>query len=108
MAGTGQLLLRITLAESEQKVEMKLEGRVAGPWAAELSLVWAETAPRLANRKLAVDLRNVMYMDDQGKRALGAIHAETGAELVTGTPWTEFLAKEILASSTQNPSGEQR
>jgi hypothetical protein len=108
MARVGQLTLRITVDETEQKVKMKLEGRVAGPWVAELSLVWAETAPRLAERKLAVDLRNVMYVDDQGKRVLGAIHAETGAELVTSTPWTEFLAEEIVARSTQHPSGEQK
>lgn len=80
-------------------MEMKLEGRVAGPWAAELSLVWAETAPRLASRKLAVDLRNVTYVDNRGKQVLGAIHAETRAELVTDTPWSRFLAEEIVAAA---------
>ena len=51
---------------------MKLEGRVAGPWAAELGRVWAETAPLLASRKLIIDLHNVTYADASGKQVLRA------------------------------------
>jgi anti-anti-sigma regulatory factor len=96
----GRLMLRITIQETDKAMEIKLEGRVAGLWAAELSRTWAEAAPRLAERKLSLDLRNVTYLDDRGKRVLGAIHAQTGAELIAATPWTKFLADEVAASST--------
>lgn len=82
-------------------MEMKLEGRVAGPWAAELGLMWAETAPLLAQRKLSLDLRNVTYADDRGKRVLEAIYAETNAAFITDTPLTKSLAEEIAAGSTE-------
>jgi hypothetical protein len=91
----GRTMLRITTQEDEQAVEITLEGRVVGPWVAEISRAWVETAPRLAARKLSLDLRNVTYADALGKQALRDIHAQSGAELVVSTPWTQYLAEEI-------------
>ena len=79
---------------------MKLEGRVAGPWAGELNRVWVETAPQLAEKKLIVDLHNVTYADAAGKQALRAIYDQTHADFVAGTPWTQFLAEEVTARRT--------
>jgi hypothetical protein len=87
-------------------MEMRLEGRVAGPWAEELNRVWVETAPQLASRKLTIDLHNVTYADAKGKSILRAIYAQTKAVLVASTPWTQFLAAEIAANSTENDDQE--
>ena len=76
---------------------MRLEGRVAGPWASELNRVWVETAPQLASKKLIIDLHNVTYADVTGKKVLKDIYEQTNAELVANTPWTQFLAEEITA-----------
>jgi hypothetical protein len=96
-ARKGQDTLRITFQESENAMVIRLEGRLAGPWAAELSRVWVETAPRLASRKLTIDLNNVTYADASGKQVLKAICTETDAELVAGTPLTQFIAQEVAA-----------
>jgi hypothetical protein len=77
---------------------MRLEGRVAGPWASELDRVWIETAPRLQSKKLVIDLHNVTYADASGKQVLRGIYAQTQAELVAGTPWTQFLMEEVTAN----------
>ena len=74
---------------------MKLEGRVAGPWADELGRVWMETAPRLATRKLVIDLSSVTYADTNGTHVLGQIYSQTNAELLSGTLWTKSLAEQI-------------
>jgi anti-anti-sigma regulatory factor len=100
------MTLRITIEEDEAAMELKLEGRVAGPWAAELSRVWMEEAPRLASRKLLLDLRSVTYADADGTKALREIYALTHAEVVTGTPWTQFLAEQIAQPSAQ-PNDEE-
>ena len=97
----SQLTLRISLQETERAIEITLEGRVAGPWVAELSRVWVETAPRLDSRNLILDLRNVTYADDAGTGALRAIYAQTHARLFAGTPWTEYLAEEIRRSKAE-------
>jgi len=81
---------------------MKLEGRVAGPWASELDRVWLATAPRLQSKRLVIDLHNVTYADASGKQVLREIYAQTHAELVATTPWTQFLAEEVTANKTAN------
>ena len=95
-------MLRITFQDTDEAVEMRLEGRVAGPWASELDRVWVETAPRLAAKKLIIDLHNVTYADAAGKQVLRTIYAQTHAELVTNTPWTQFLAEEVTADKAEN------
>lgn len=101
-ADEGQDTLRITLQEQPESVEMRLEGRVAGPWASELDRVWVETAPQLASRKLTIDLNNVTYADAAGKRVLRGIYVQTNATLLATTPWTQFLAEEITLNKAVN------
>lgn len=98
--------MRITIQETPEEIEMRLEGRVAGPWAAELGRVWAETAPLLASRKLIIDLHNVTYADASGKQVLRSIYSQTNASLVASTPWTQFLAAEVAANKAEDVDGE--
>jgi hypothetical protein len=94
-------MLRISLNESTEAVEMKLEGRVAGLWAAEVGRVWVETAPRLAGRKFVLDLRNVIYADSGGTALLSEIYSQTKAKLVADTVWAQSLADQIMRSDAQ-------
>ena len=94
-------MLRISIEETVEALEMKLEGRVAGPWAEELGRVWVETAQRLASRKLILDLSSVTYADAVGTRALIEIYAQTRAEVLAGTVWTQSLANQITHGETQ-------
>jgi ABC-type transporter Mla MlaB component len=87
--------------ESSEAVEMKLEGRVAGLWTAEVSRVWVETAPRLAGRKLVLDLRNVIYADSGGTALLSEIYSQTNAKLVADTVWATSLAEQIMRGDAQ-------
>jgi len=81
---------------------MRLEGRLAGPWASELDRVWVEAAPRLASKKLIIDLHNVTYADASGKQVLRTIYAQTRAEFIANTPWAQFLAEEVTANKSVN------
>jgi len=88
-------MLRISIEQTVESLEMKLEGRIAGPWTAELGRVWVETAPLLASRKLVLDLSSVTYADAGGTQLLGEIYSQTHAELLAGSLWTESLAEQI-------------
>src|ERR1700745_4040971 len=101
-ANEGHHTLRITIQDTADAVEMRLEGRVAGPWASELDRVWLETAPRLASRKLIIELHNVTYADAKGKQVLSTIFAQTKATFITNTPWAQFLAEEVIANKVVN------
>jgi anti-anti-sigma regulatory factor len=101
----GEVTLRITINHSDKSAVIKLEGRVAGPWVAELSRAWQENAPLIASRKLSLDLRDITYSDESGTRALSDIYRQTGAELVSANPWTHFLAEQIVRGS--DPTKDQ-
>jgi hypothetical protein len=97
----GQHTLKITIQNGDKEIGMTLEGRVAGPWVAELSRVWLETTPQLGNKTLSIDLRNVIYADALGKQVLREIYAQTHAKLIASSPWAQYLAEEITQTQTQ-------
>lgn len=98
----SQLTLRISISESKTSMGITLEGRVAGPWAAELSRVWVETAPQLQSRELILDLRNITYADSAGTETLKRIYTQSQAKLLAASPWTEYLANEIRKASSKD------
>jgi len=102
----GQLTLKISIYECEKSIGIMLGGRVAGPWVAELSRVWVETAPQLNSRKLILDLRSVTYADSAGTGALRQIYAHCRPRLIAGSPWTEYLAGEIRARKSARANQE--
>lgn len=85
---------------------MKLEGRVVGPWAAELGRLWEHTSCILASRQLSLDLRETTYADDSGIRILRGIFSQTKAVILTDTPWTRYLAEEVKRGSTETKKEE--
>jgi len=105
--GPKENMLRLTTKESEDLIEIKLEGRIAGPWTVELGRVWKETAPRLGGRELALDLSDVTYADEAGKQVLVDIYRSTGARLIATTLWTEYLAVEVMESKATRSTEER-
>ena len=93
-------MLKITIHESPKEVAINLEGRVAGPWAEELAKVWRQKAAQRNARPVSLDLREVTYIDDEGKQILRQIENETGAELIASTPWTRQLVAQIRDTNT--------
>ncbi len=80
---------------------MTLEGRVTGPWVAELKRAWVDLAPRLKDRTLSIDLRNVIYADASGKQVLREIYGQTHAKLIASSPWAQYLAEEITQTEAK-------
>jgi anti-anti-sigma regulatory factor len=95
----SQVTLRISTEQNEVSYAITLEGRVAGPWVAELNRTWSEIAPSVGRRRVLVDLRNTTYADSSGIRVLRQIVSQASAEVITSTPWTKYLAEEITRGS---------
>jgi hypothetical protein len=95
-AGRAKVVLRITIQETSQAVTLKFEGRLAGPWVAELDQLWEKTGRTLNARNLSLDLCDTTYADTDGIRALHAIIAQTGATILSSTPWTQHIAEEVM------------
>lgn len=68
---------------------------MAGPWVEELSRAWNDAAALVGQRNVRLDLRDVTYSDPDGNRVLRGIFQQTHAEIVTKSPWSEYLADQI-------------
>jgi hypothetical protein len=103
---TSQTVLRISFEEKPDAIVIKLEGRVAGPWATELGRLWEEKAHTIAKKELSLDLRGTTYADASGIKILRAIYSQTKAAILTDTPWTEYLAEEVTRKNSQTAETE--
>lgn len=88
-------MLRISAHSDSNVTTLLLEGRIGGPWTDELNRAWEELRPQLGDGVLTLDLRNLTFCDEAGKQVLRAIVTESHAEILTDTPWTQYLADEI-------------
>jgi len=90
-------MLRITIRGAPDHTTCKLEGKVAGPWVAELEQSWrTELAGSPA---LVVDLSGVSYVDAAGRELLGRMHSR-GAKLDARSPFTKGIVEEIMRCCT--------
>jgi hypothetical protein len=95
----GDVMLRITIHEDEKVCRLELAGRLEGPWVAETENAWR--ASLRPDRKIEVDLRQLMGVDDAGRDLLAAIHL-AGACLIVEGVWLNAL---IGALTSQPCSG---
>jgi anti-anti-sigma regulatory factor len=96
------MTLRISIEPRETSIAIILEGRIAGPWAVELDRTWSELAPSIGAQKVSIDLSDATYADANGIRVLHKIYSQTAAELITSTPWTQYLAEEVARENNLN------
>lgn len=95
-------MLRISIQERTDTVTMKLEGRISGPWTAELGQAWKALAPSLGSRKLSVDLSGLGYMDEGGAELLREIHQKTHADFIANSPLAKYFAEQAMSKFTGN------
>jgi ABC-type transporter Mla MlaB component len=92
----AKAMLNIKVEEGAEEIRMTLQGQIAGPEVPELNRAWAEVAPRLHKKRLAIDLGTVTHSDAAGMELLAEIYQRTQARLLTMSLWSEYLALEIM------------
>lgn len=98
--------MRITIHQDEDLVTLKIDGKVADSLVGELRRAWQELTLSLGSKKLAVDLREVTFMDSTARELLAEIEAKTGAEFIADRPLTKYYAEEAMRGTRTN--SEQR
>jgi ABC-type transporter Mla MlaB component len=93
-------MLRITVHDTSDVLELKLEGRLAGPWVAILHDCWQEQTSQARGRTLHVDLRAVTFVDAAG-RALLAEMTGRHAQLFGGDCQMKALLAEIARETSE-------
>ncbi|HZT70152.1 MAG TPA: hypothetical protein VFC10_10470 [Terriglobia bacterium] len=93
-------MLKITFQDTPESTTFKLEGKLAGPWVEELARCWAEHLPQ-ASAHVIIDLRDVTYIDPEGKRLLARM-GDKGV-LFEGTHlMTKYVIEEIKRAGVRS------
>ncbi len=66
-------MLRILVFEEPFSVKLRLEGKLTGETASQLTQRWGEVRERLKNRKAILDLGDVLEVDEAGREMLGEL-----------------------------------
>ena len=101
-------MLKITdqFSSAPDRVSLVLEGRLAGPWVAEVDSYWRRMAVERRNGA-AVDLSGVSFVDADGKALLSRMWQE-GAKLSATGCLMRCLVEEITGEDHgASPCGEQ-
>jgi anti-anti-sigma regulatory factor len=87
-------MLRITIDKSPRTTTLRVEGRLTGPWVDELERTWRAVASGSADGRVSVDITDVTFVGEEGKKLLEAMYAE-GAKLKASGCVTRRLVEEI-------------
>ena len=88
-------MLRIRIEKSPRETLLRLDGRVAGPWVAELARCWAMLRDEDSAAPIRVDLEGVTFMSAAGKALLARLH-EDGTLLTARACMTSAIVEEIV------------
>ncbi|TAM78711.1 MAG: hypothetical protein EPN47_20195 [Acidobacteria bacterium] len=86
-------MLKITYSDTPGSINVKLEGKLSGPWVDELERSWVEHLPHSSGNVL-IDLSGVTYIDSEGKRLLSRM-VEKGVCLEGTRLMTKYVIDEI-------------
>lgn len=98
-------MLRISVESADSLVTIRLEGKVIGPWVEECHRTWGTIRADLGSKKLLLDVRGVMFIDDRGIALLRQIHRMSGAEVLANSPLTKYFAEQIMREIKQIEDG---
>jgi len=94
-------MLRITTQVDTGTTTLKLDGRLAGPWVAELERCWRGALDTLGGRLLRLDLTGVTYIDAAGKQLLDLMTCQQTQLLGVGL-MAQSIIEEFLRQQNQS------
>jgi hypothetical protein len=90
-------MLRITVAETATEQRWTLEGRLVGPWVAELRTRWINRHRAQNGRTCTVVLTAVTFIDKRGERLLRAMLKE-GPQFVATGSYSKYVLDQLKSN----------
>lgn len=84
-------MLRITVEPELDRIRLKLEGDLAGPWVGEVEESWLAICAMRADRQLYLDLTGVQHVDRAGRYLLGLLRCSGAYLVASGVQMTELV-----------------
>lgn len=99
-------MFKITTCHEDRTTTLRLEGRLVGPWVAELERCWY-AAPGSPGCGVIVDLTDVTFIDDEGKGLLTRMW-QGGAVLQAAGCLTRGIVEDITGQRSGGCDSAQR
>jgi anti-anti-sigma regulatory factor len=87
-------VLRTTITDEPWGQRWTLQGRLSGPWVAQLKSSWKKSHGSNGNNKCVVDVSGVTFVDLQGERVLAAM-VKDGAEFIATGVYTRHILEAL-------------
>jgi len=84
-------MLRITVEPAPDRIRLRLEGDLAGPWVSEVEASWRASNSRRGDRPLDLDLTAVEHIDRAGRYLLSLLHCSGAHLIASGVGTTELV-----------------
>jgi hypothetical protein len=92
-------VLRITITDELKEQRWTLQGRLSGPWVAQLKSNWEKSHGQNGTRACVVDVSGVTFVDLDGERVLATM-IKDGAQFIATGVYTKHVL-EILEKRRQ-------
>ena len=99
-------MLKVTLIDTPNRRRFVLEGKLVGPWAAELSNECRKAAAELRGRELVIELRNVTCISEDGENVLLELMKE-GIRFRSSGVFTKHIMKQLARKIRKNIQQEK-
>jgi outer membrane protein len=88
-------MMRVTIDEAEGQKVLRVEGKIAGPWAEELGRYWDKFLASSGQQRIVVQLQDATFIDETGKALLRRM-AFAGAEIRGGGCLIAAIVNSIM------------
>ena len=96
-------MMRITIHEQAGSLNFQVEGKLVGPWVAELEHCWQQALSSKPFSAIRVDLSEATHIDAGGKQLLATMHGQ-GVELVAAGCLMKAVVAEVTDTSSKDNS----
>ena len=94
-------MLKISIIEGHSERRLIVEGKLVGPWAAELRRESERANTELFGRKLVVDMRHVTAISQDGENVLGEL-IQKGVKFRCRGVFTKHVLRQVARRANGN------
>jgi hypothetical protein len=94
-------MLKISTIEGHTERRLIVEGKLVGPWAAELRSAWERLSMDLLERRLVVDMRHVTAISQEGENVLFEL-IQKGVKFRCRGVFTKHILKQVTRRAIGN------
>jgi hypothetical protein len=98
-------MLKISILDTPSQRRLLIEGKLIGPWAAELASVWRQATANLNGRALIIDVKGLTAITEDGENVLLEL-IKAGASFRSSGVFTKHVLKRLAREIRRNvPEG---